>query len=292
MKPLHLFFLIVMNCLWAVSYTVFKALSPYLNAGGVATLRFGLTGLILVLCWPLLPGCVPRGRDLVRTILMGIVVFMFAPRFQVAGVQMGQAADASVLMALDPLTTSLAAAIFLREHIRPRRWIGFVLGLAGALLMAEIWRPEFRLPALTANALIILSFFCEAAYSVICKPILPRAGLFKVLAVALIAGTAANLLVDGSSTIRAARIMPPYGWLLLVYLSLVCTLLGYSLWLVVIRESEVNVAALTIFIQPVVGVMVAVAWLNESLHWGQLWGSLVILAGLVIGLSRPPRQLR
>jgi drug/metabolite transporter (DMT)-like permease len=289
MKPLHLILLLVMNCLWAVSYSAFKALSPWLNAGGVATLRFGLAGAVLMLCWPWLPGLAPRGRDRVRAMVMGVIVFVFAPRLQVAGVQMGQATDASVLMALDPLVTSLGAAFFLREHIAPRRWIGFLLGLAGAVLMAEVWRPEFRLPALTANALILLSFFCEAAYSVVGKPILGRAGLFKVLAVALMAGTAVNLLMDGWPAIRAAAVMPPQAWLLLAYLSLICTLAGYSLWFVVIREAEVNVAALTVFIQPVVGAVVAVAWLNESLRWGQLWGSLVIVAGLVVGLERQSR---
>jgi len=290
MKPLHLFLLIVMNCLWAVSYSAFKALSPWLNAGGVATMRFGLAGAILMLCWPLLPGCAPRGRDLARTLMMGVIVFVFAPRLQVAGVQMGRATDASALMTLEPLVTTVGAAIFLREHIGPRRWMGFFLGLTGALLMAEVWRPEFRLPALTANAMIILSFFCEAAYSIMGKPIIGRAGIFKVLAVALVAATVVNLCVDGWSTLRAAAAMPPRAWLLLAYLSLICTLAGYSLWFVVIREAEVNVAALTVFIQPVVGAAVAVAWLDESLRWGQLWGSLVIVAGLVIGMRRPPRE--
>jgi drug/metabolite transporter (DMT)-like permease len=303
MKPLHLFLLIVMNCLWAVSYTAFKVLAPWLDAGGVATLRFGLAGVILLLCWPLLPGAMPSGRDLVRTILMGVIVFVFAPRFQVAGVQLGQAADASVLAALEPLVTSLAAAVFLSEHIRPRRWIGFLLGLTGALLMSEFWLPEFRLPALTANALIILSYFCESAYSVVGKPILGRAGLLKLLAVALLSGLVVNLLIDGLGqqvtnrlfhknalpwpTIRAAATMPPRAWLMLAYLSLICTLAGYSLWFVVIRAAEVNVAALTIFIQPVVGAAVAIVCLHESLHWGQLWGGLVIVVGLIVGLRRP-----
>jgi len=290
MKPLHLILLLIMNCLWGVSYSAFKALSPWLDAGGVATMRFGLAGAILLLCWPLLPGSTPRGRDLARTLGMGVIVFVFAPRLQVTGVQMGRAADASVLMAFEPLVTSLAAAIFLREHIGPRQWMGFFLGLTGALLMAEVWRPEFRLPALTANALIILSFFCEAAYSVVGKPIIGRAGLFKVLAAALMAGTIVNLCLDGWPAIRAASAMPPRAWLLLAYLSLICTLAGYSLWFVVIREAEVNVAALTIFIQPVVGAAAAVAWLDESLRWGQLWGSLVIVAGLVIGMRRPPKK--
>ena len=290
MKPLHLTLLILMNCLWAVSYSAFKALSPWLDAGGVATLRFGLAGAILLLCWPWLPGLVPRGRDLVRTLVMGVIVFVLAPRLQVAGVQLGHATDASVLMALDPLITSVGAAIFLREHIASRRWMGFLLGLAGAVLMAEVWRPDFRLPALTANMWVILSFFCEAAFSLMGKPMLQRAGLFKILAISLLAGTILNLMVDGWPTMRAAAAMPMRGWLVLAYLSLICTLAGYSLWFVVIREAEVNVAALTVFVQPVVGAAVAMAWLDESLHWGQLWGSLVIIAGLVVGLPRPSRR--
>jgi drug/metabolite transporter (DMT)-like permease len=289
MKPLHLILLVVMNCLWAVSYTAFKVLSPSLDAGAVTTLRFGLAGAVLLLCWPWLPGLAPRGRDLIRTMLMGVIALSVAQRLQVAGVQLGNATDSSVLIALDPLVSSVGAAIFLREHIAARRWFGFLLGLTGAVVMAEVWRPDFRLPALTANALVILSFVCEAAYSVMGKPMLARAGLFKILAIALLAATVVNLSVDGWPTIRAAAAMPLQAWLIMLYLSMICTLVGYSLWFVVIREAEVNVAALTIFIQPVVGAAVAVLWLDESLRWGQLWGSLVIVAGLVVGL---PRQFR
>ena len=48
----------------------------------------------------------------------------------------------------------------------------------------------------------------------------------------------------------------------------------------------VNVAALTIFAQSVFGVAIAALWLGEKLHWGQLLGSLTIVAGLALGLSR------
>ena len=51
-------------------------------------------------------------------------------------------------------------------------------------------------------------------------------------------------------------------------------------------DTEVNVASLTVFLQPVVGVVLAVALLGEKLHWGQLWGSLAIVLGLVVALSR------
>ena len=58
------------------------------------------------------------------------------------------------------------------------------------------------------------------------------------------------------------------------------------IWYVVIRETDVNITALTIFAQPVAGVAIAWLWLHESLHWGQLWGCLAIVAGLILGLSR------
>jgi drug/metabolite transporter (DMT)-like permease len=285
MKPLRLFLLLAMNCLWAASYSTFKALSPALDAGSVATLRFGLAGAVLLVCWPWLPGVAPRGRELIRAVVMGMLAFGLAPRFQVAGVQSGNATDASVLMALDPLVLSVAAAIFLREHIGARRWIGFVLGLVGVAVMAEVWRPNFRWPALASDVLILLSFFCESSSSIMGKPLVKRAGPFKVLAIAVVAGTLLNFIIDGIPTVRAAASLSLHGWLLLAYLSLVCTLAGYLLWYAVIRDAPINTAALTVFIQPIIGTVIAMVWLGETLRPGQVWGSVVIILGLMIGLS-------
>ena len=48
--------------------------------------------------------------------------------------------------------------------------------------------------------------------------------------------------------------------------------------------------ALTIFAQTVFGVGIAAVWLHEKLHAGQLWGSVLIVAGLVLGLSRQVKR--
>jgi len=153
-----------------------------------------------------------------------------------------------------------------------------------------VWRKDFQWTGLAASLIFISSFVCEAAYSVIGKPIVARAGAAKMLAITLLAGTAANLLIDGPTTLRAARTLPPTAWVLLLGLAIVCTAIGYTVWFVVIRECPVNVAALTIFAQSVFGVAIAALWLGEKLHWGQLLGSLTIVAGLVLGLSRQIRR--
>jgi drug/metabolite transporter (DMT)-like permease len=285
-KPVHLLLLAAMNCLWAATLSAFKALSPWLDGGGIVTWRYGLASLACALLWCWFPGAAPRGRDLLRSVWIGVVVFCLGPRLQTAGVQMGRAGDAAVLMAFEPLIGAVAAALVLRERIAPRRWLGFACGVGGVLLISRAWTASFSWNQLAANSLVFASFLAETAYSILSKPVLDRAGPLKVMAIALFAGTALNLAWDGPRLASQAATFTVQTWALLLYLSLVCTVFGYGLWLVIIRETPVNVAVLTVFIQPVAGVMIAMIWLQEQPHWGQFWGLLAIGAGLTVGLWR------
>jgi drug/metabolite transporter (DMT)-like permease len=291
MKPLHLFLLVLMNVFWASTYSVFKTLSPVLDANDLATLRYGLAAAILFLSWYWLPGVAPRGRDLACAIVMGIIAFGFSPRLQVAGVQMGRAGDASVLIALDPIIVSIGAAVFLRERVGPRRWAGFAAAMVGAAMVAEVWRPDFRLPMLTADVLIVLSLFCDAASSIMGKGIVQRNGMLKSLAIAVAAGAATNFLMGGASSLRAMNALSLWDWSLVAYLAVICTVAGYLLWFAVIRETQVNTAALTIFVQPVAGMAIAMVLLGESLHWGQILGGTVIGAALIVELFSPAQTI-
>jgi drug/metabolite transporter (DMT)-like permease len=286
MKARHLILLIVLNAFWAATLSVYKPLGVYLDPAAIVTLRFGMAALCLLVLWPWLPGPSPRGRDLAQAAAMGGLLFVIGQRLQVLGNHLGTAGNSSVLMALEPLLTSVAAALCLREHIGPRRWVGFGVGMLGVALLNGVWRADFRLAGLVPSLIFTSSFLCESAYSIIGKPVVQRASVMKVLAISLLSGTAMNLLIDGPRTLDAARALPLLGWLGIAYLAIVCTVIAYAAWLVVIRQTEVNLAAMTIFAQPVFGVALAALWLGEPLHWGQLWGSLTIAAGLGFGLSR------
>jgi drug/metabolite transporter (DMT)-like permease len=286
MKPAYLIFLLLMNCCWAGVYSAYRVLGQNLSAGGIVTLRFGLAALCLLLAWPWLRGPAPRGRDFFNACLMGVLLFVLGQRLQVYANQVGTAGNSCVLMAIQPLFTSVAAALFLRERIGPRRLAGFIVGICGVALLNRVWRNDFQWTGLAPSLIFVSTFFCETAYSILGKPIVARASGAKTVAVSLLAGTGVNLLVDGPQTLHAAVTLPLQAWGLLLGLAIICTVVGYTLWLVAIRECPVNVAALTVFIQPVFGVAIAALWLGEVVHWGHLLGSLTILAGLALGLSR------
>ncbi len=278
--------LLVLNLFWGCVYSANKVLGQYLTPGGIVTLRFGLAALCFLPLWPLLRGPAPRGRDLFDACLMGVLHFALGQRLQTYANEIGTAGNSAVLMAIEPLFTSAAAAFFLREQLGPRRLAGFALGIFGVALLNRVWRGDFQWAGLAPSLIFVSSFVCEAAYSIIGKPIVARASGAKIVAMSLVAGTVANLLVDGPETFHAAQRVPIQAWWLLLALAIICTVGGYTLWLIIIRECPVNVAALTIFVQSVFGVLIAALWVHETLHWGHLFGSLSIAAGLALGLSR------
>jgi drug/metabolite transporter (DMT)-like permease len=292
MKPAYLIILLLMNFCWAAVYSAYKVIGqalPLGSVGAIVTLRFGMAALFLLFAWPWLPGSAPRGWDLVKTMVLGWLLYVAGQRLQVYGNQLGSAGNSAVLMAVEPLLTSVAAAIFLREHIGPRRWLGFVLAVSGVALLNGVWRPDFQWTGLAASLIFISSFICESAYSIVGKGIVARAGVMKMLALSLGAGTVVNLLIDGPATMEMAKRLPLNAWVLLIGLAFICTSVGYSIWFVVIRECPVNLAALTIFSQSVFGVIIAALWIGEKPHQGQFLGSLAIVAGLIVGLSRQIR---
>ena len=157
MKQSHLILLVVFNVFWAGLLSVNKALETHLSYTSIVGLRFGLSALGFVLLWPWLPGATPRGWALVRTSIMGVVVFCVGQRLQVYGNSLGTAGNSSVLMGFEPILTAVAAAIFLREKIPSRQWIGFVLCLVGLALLNRVWAPDFHWTGLAASLIFVSS---------------------------------------------------------------------------------------------------------------------------------------
>lgn len=280
--------LIALNFVWAASPSVTAVLQPHLPPLGIVLLRFGFGAAALLLVWPWLPGALPRGLDLLRAVIMGLVVFTVGHRLQAAGVQLGRASDASVLLALDPFITSLGAALFLHERVPPRRWAGFAVAMLGVAVMS-LWRGAGTAGfSLLGNLLFVLSFVAETVWTVVGKPVADRWGVPRMVGVALVAGTLGNLLLAlprAGELSRAFAALPWSGWAALAVLGVVGTAVGYGVWYVVIRHLPVSVAAMTIYLQPLISAGLAWAWAEAPLHAGHLVGGAIIAAGLVLGLT-------
>jgi drug/metabolite transporter (DMT)-like permease len=57
-------------------------------------------------------------------------------------------------MAFEPMIASVLAAIFLKEFIPFKRWVGFVLGMCGVAVLNGVWREDFKWTGLGASMML------------------------------------------------------------------------------------------------------------------------------------------
>lgn len=282
--------LIVLNVLWAGTYSATKILMAKAPFFTVTSLRYLIAALPLLVFAAARVGLRMRPRDFAACALMGIATFTACPAAMYAGVNIARASDAAILTSAEPLLAALGAYLFLRERMSGPIVLGLLTAFAGALMLSEFWKTGGTVnPA--GTALIVLGVFFEAMYSVIGKSLLAREEPLKITAVALGAACVANvgiLAVTGDWR-GAAALDGLDWWLLAVYLAGVCTVFGYTFWFVALRQDAVANVAITIFIQPIAGMAIAWLWVSETPTATQVAGAACVLAAVATTLFTKPK---
>ncbi|WP_168193184.1 EamA family transporter [Rhodophyticola sp. CCM32] len=103
---------------------------------------------------------------------------------------------------------------------------------------------------------------------------------------------ALSWVTEGPDPLATMLALSGLGWLSVIYVALVSTVLGYSLWGALLsrhRAADITPFALLI---PVVGIATAALVLGERLSLVEVIGALVIMAGLALSVLGPRWQQR
>ncbi len=281
----------VSNALWGASWVVAKIALRELTPLQLSAWRMILAGLVLlpIVLWYARRGRLPRAIW-PALLALGLAQAVLAKVFTIWGVQHSTAANAGLLMALEPAFTILLAAIALRERLSAMRLTSLALGAAGAYLIVfqETGWPSLSGATVTGDAVFMLGLLLEAAYSVGSKPLSERYSPLAVAAASL--AVALPMWIPIAAWDVAASGWPAVstqGWLALAYLTLGCTVFGYIVWVYALRRIAAGGVGLTVFLQPVVGTLVAVGVLDEHLTGTTLAGAALVLICLGLLLYAP-----
>lgn len=287
--------LVAMNLLWAGSYVVVKVGLFSLDPLALIFWRFAVAGAILV-SWVAIrrTPVTMRRRDALRILLAGVMLGL-SNWLWVSGINLSNASDASLLYVFEPIWGILLASIILRERVRPTTIAGLLLVLVGLAALSNFDLAAFGVDeggVGLGNLLVILGLVCEGFFSIILKPMTRR-----VPATVTTAGVLVVALVVIAVAVAARGELPsPTGtgaFLSIGYLAVVCTVIGYTLWVEVMKHVPVGVMLFTIFIQPVVGPFIAWAALGEAIDRRIITGGALLLGGMlvtVIGHIRANRR--
>jgi drug/metabolite transporter (DMT)-like permease len=280
--------------LWAGSYVAGKFALHDLSVNMMNALRMMIAALALL---PLLVAGRKKfrltRRDLPQLALLALVGFVLNKIFEYDGLALTTASDVALLISSESIFTAVFSWLLLRERFRLLTVFSLVLGLLGVYLIVERSLVP-NIPSgggtlrIVGDLLVIFALIFEALYTVRGKALLVKHSPLLVTAAAIVGSTVLWCPLAGFELL--AHGWPAIGWLGwlgLLWLALMSTVVAYVAWFKGLEKVDGSAAATALFIQPLLGTLLAILLLGEQLLPTTLLGGALILVSVYM-ISRQP----
>lgn len=195
---------------------------------------------------------------------------------------------ASLLLYLQPVFTVLLARPILGDPVGPTRVAGALMAFAGVALVSV--RPGGEVSAVGV-VLGVATAVCWALGTVTAKRVAPRVEPLWAVALPLVAGGAVLSIVAALSGETSVELTGPVA-AALAWTTLVGTTLAWLLWMHLVSGGDVGRVAVSIFLVPVIAVLLGWALLDEQLTWWLAAGTVLVGAGVFTVNRWPDRRDR
>jgi drug/metabolite transporter (DMT)-like permease len=228
--------------------------------------------------------------DHARIAAMGVLGFGVAVALAHWGLVRSTAANAALLIIVEPLAIVALSPLLLGERLRRREAIGGAIAVAGTVLVVLDGIPGIttRLaPHWRGDVLLVGSAIAFASYSLIGRDVLRRHASTPVTTLSILWGAVALAPLAGVEWWRGARPMWTAATVTgMFYLGVIITALGYLVWNWALERVEAPRAAVFLNVQPVAGALLGVVVLGDPLTIFTAVGGLMIIAGVYSSRGR------
>lgn len=282
--------LLTMVVIWGVNFTVVKTALQEMTPMAFNGLRFaGASVLTMFLAWLLEHDLTIARRDWGLVVLLSCIGNLVYQILFINGLARSRASNTSLILSTSPIFVAFVSSLTKTEKLSGRNWVGILISFLGIfLLMGSNNGIAIEHHALLGSVLVLCSTVSWATYTVFLKRLLQRNSVLKSTAWIMIATTPLLILVALPDLLTMNwRAISLGSWLGLLYSSAIAIGIGYVIWNTgVQRVGSVRTAVYSYF-TPVVSVLVAWAFLGETMQPLQALGALGILFGVWLGRSNP-----
>ncbi|EGW36813.1 triose-phosphate Transporter family protein [Desulfosporosinus sp. OT] len=238
----------------------------------------------------------PRGRQWSALILLGIVgTFCYHALF-FTSLKYTTAINSSLIGAMNPMVTTILAAVFFSERLTPWRLLGIFLSFSGVFLFITngdlqlISQFEFN----KGDLIMLLAVCCFAVYSLLSRrymkqyllsPLMVTAYTFLICVVISIP----FMLWENPATYLSSATLS--GWLSILYMSVFASVLGYLFQMVAIQRIGAPRTAIFINLVPIFTIIQSVTILGESITLIKLIAAAIVITGVYLA-TRPESRVK
>lgn len=276
---------------WGGTFISGKLLATDLSPTVAAFLRFALASAVLLgLTWRY-HGHLPRINrdDLLPLLFLGLSGVFAYNVFFFSGLRQIEASRAAIIIANNPVMIAIGAAIFYGENLSPKKIMGIILSVAGAITV--VVRGElsqlFTGGVGWGELMIFGCVLSWTTYSLVGRRAMRNFSPLVAVTYSAVAGAVLLLplaLLSGLGAQVAAGSLTTWGHI--GYLALFGTVLGFVWYYQGIVRIGSTRAGQFINIVPLTAVCLSILLLGEPLTWSLLVGLLLVSAGLYL-TNRP-----
>jgi drug/metabolite transporter (DMT)-like permease len=282
------------SSLWGCGFFFGKIALEEMGVGSMVLYRFLFAALALA---PLLlthrPTFNPREwSTLLMCSFLGIPLQFL---IQFTGLSLTTVSHASLMVGTMPVLLAVAATLFARERMDATGWFSLVISTVGAALIALGARHAtgFNSPTLAGDLLVVVSLVVALGWILLNKHLMGRHSAIVVSAYGTTCGTAMLCII-----VPVLYGLPPIhhvsvrAWLALAASGLLCTAATTLLWNWGMTQVPASQAGVLLNMEPLIGSILGVFLLNESLGPSARIGGGLILAAAIVITTRSRTRIR
>src|SRR3954469_2056445 len=284
--------------LFAVNGTVSKViLGSGIDAEQLTELRCAgaLVGLLLIALVTRPSSLRLRRSELPVIVALGVVGLALVQWSYFFAIHRLEIGIALVVQFVGPILVALWARFVYGEDVRARIWVALALAITGLMLIVEIWQADR--PDVAGLAAAALAAVTYAAYILLAeRGVLRRDAIslsawgffFATLFWSLVApwwNFPADRVDDSVSLLGHLSSSHLPTWALMAWMVVLGTIVPFALVVAALRRISATRVGITAMLEPVLAIVIAWAWLGETLDPLQVSGAAVTLAGVSLALS-------
>jgi drug/metabolite transporter (DMT)-like permease len=216
-----------------------------------------------------------------RLLLLGLLAIPLNQLLFLYGLKFTTPGRSALYYGATPVFVFLLALWFLKEKANAKKVIGILMSFLGVAIILRAGRFDSEI--LFGDILVILAVIAWAAYTVFGKPITLKYGAMNATAWVLLIGTLQFLPIGAYFSLRFDYTSVAIsGWLSLLYISVLTSVVAYTIWFWALGRMEASKLAIFQNLQPIIAAVLSVVLVGESLGFDFYLGGLMVVGGVIL----------